>query len=99
MASALRPPSEWLAVSPEEVVRLGEAGDRGLAAEGCVFAAMVVVVDPAVKGGGALCAGAVDRAVGPAPEQGADEALGLSVGLRAVGPRAEMSDARRATGD
>jgi len=43
-----------LAVRPEQVGSLVEAGDRGLAAEGAVWAVMVVVVQPAVKGGGAL---------------------------------------------
>jgi hypothetical protein len=39
---------------------------------------MVVVGEPAVKGRGAFSAGAVDGAVGPAGEHGADEALGLA---------------------
>jgi hypothetical protein len=43
-----------LVVSPEEVVAFGEPGDRGLVAEGGVSAAMVVVPEPAVKGGGAF---------------------------------------------
>src|SRR6059058_3660561 len=60
---------------------------------------MVVVPQPAVKGGGALCAGGVDRAVGPAAEHGADEALGLAVGLRAPRPGAQVADAERAAGD
>src|SRR5215213_7626514 len=89
----------WLAVSPEQVVAFGEPGDRGFAAEGCVFAAMVVVVDPAVKGRGAFAAGAVDRAVGPAAQQRADEALRLAIGLRAIGPGAQVTDSQDATGD
>ena len=56
---------------------------------------MVVVAEPAVKGGGAFGAGAVDRAVGPAGEHRADEALGLAVGLRAVGAGAQVADAER----
>jgi hypothetical protein len=60
---------------------------------------MVVVPEPAVKGGGALGAVAVDRAVGPARQQRADEALGLAVRLRPVGPCAEVPDPERATGD
>jgi hypothetical protein len=39
---------------------------------------MVVAVEPAVKGCGAFSVGAVERAVGPAGEHGAYEALGLS---------------------
>ena len=46
---------------------------------------MVVAPEPAVKGSGAFGAVAVDRAVGPAAEQGADEAFGFAVGLGAVG--------------
>src|SRR4029453_5326063 len=60
---------------------------------------MVVVPEPAVKGCGALGTGAVDSAVGPAAEQGADEALGLAVGLGSVGPGAQVTDAERAAGD
>jgi hypothetical protein len=59
---------------------------------------MVVVPEPSVKGCGALLAVAVDRAVCPAAEHGADEALGLPVCLRAVGAGAEVADAERAAG-
>jgi hypothetical protein len=61
-----------LAVSPEQVGSLVEASDRGLAAEGAVWALMVVVVQPAVKGRGAFCAVAIEGAVGPAAKHGAD---------------------------
>src|SRR4029450_12394079 len=60
---------------------------------------MVVVPEPAVKCGAALGARAVDRAVGPAGEQRADEAFGLAVRLRAVGTRAAVPDPERATGE
>src|SRR5215216_4197603 len=60
---------------------------------------MVVVPEPAVKGCGAFGAGAVDGAVGPAAEQGADEALCLAVGLGSVGAGAQMADAERAAGE
>src|SRR4030095_4622592 len=59
---------------------------------------MVVVPEPAVKGGGAFAAGAVDGAVGPAVEHRADEAFGFAVGLRPVGAGAGVSDARPAAG-
>jgi hypothetical protein len=39
-----------------------------------------LVPEPAVKGFGAFAAGAVDRAVGPAAEEGADEAFYFAVG-------------------
>src|SRR5947209_1390813 len=54
---------------------------------------MVVVPEPAVKCAGAFVAGAVDRAVGPAVDQGADEAFGFAVGLGSAGPCAEVFDA------
>src|SRR4051794_15166817 len=60
---------------------------------------MVVVPDPAVKGAGAFAAGAVDRAVGPAGEQGADEAFGFAVGLGPVRPGAEVAEAGLAAGE
>src|SRR4051794_6798053 len=60
---------------------------------------MVVVVEPGVKGCGPFGAVAVERAVGPAAEQGADEALGFAVGLRPVGPGAQVADAEGAARD
>src|SRR5919198_3903663 len=60
---------------------------------------MVVVPEPAVKGGGAFVARAVDGAIGPAVEQGADEALGFAVGLWPVGAGAEVADAEPAAGE
>src|SRR5918994_1789406 len=60
---------------------------------------MVVVPEPAVKGCRAFGAGAVDGAVGPAAEQGADEALCLAVGLGSVGAGAQVADAERAAGE
>ncbi len=60
---------------------------------------MVVVEEPAVKGGGAFVACAVDGAVGPAVEHGADQALGFAVGLRSARPGAEVADAEAAAGD
>ena len=64
-----------------------------------MFAVMVVVPEPAVKGCGAFGAGAVDRAVGPAGEEGADEAFGFAVGLGPVGAGAEVADTQGAAGD
>src|SRR5688572_27472535 len=60
---------------------------------------MVVAPEPAVKGCGAFCAGGVDRAVGPAVEEGADEALGFAVGLGSVGPCADVTDAEQSAGE
>src|SRR6266550_1177022 len=57
---------------------------------------MVVVPEPAVKCSGAFAAGGVDRAVGPAVDQGADEAFSLSVCLWPVGAGAQVADAELA---
>jgi hypothetical protein len=64
-----------------------------------VFAVMVVVPEPSVKGCGAVVAVAVDRAVGPAAEHGADEAFGFAVGLGPAGPGAQVLDAQGAATD
>src|SRR5262249_48058256 len=54
--------------------------------------------EPAVKCCGALLACPVDGAVGPAVDEGADEAFGFAVGLGPVGARAAASDAERCAG-
>ena len=59
-----------------------------------MFAVMVVMPEPSVKGCGAVGAGAIDRAVGPAAEKGADEPFGLAVGLGPVGAGAQVPDAK-----
>src|ERR671918_843841 len=60
---------------------------------------MVVVPEPAVKGGGAFAARAVDGAVGPAGEERADEALCFAVRLRPSGPGAQVLDGEAATAE
>jgi len=70
-----------------------------LSPDACVSSVMVVAVEPSVKGCGAFGAGAVDRAVGPAAEHGADEAFCFAVGLRSARPSAQVLDAERAAGD
>src|SRR5215210_602706 len=60
---------------------------------------MVVGEEPTVKGGGAFSVGAVERAVGPAAEHGADEAFCLSVGLRAPWPGAQVADVKAPAGE
>jgi hypothetical protein len=60
---------------------------------------MVVVPEPSVKGGAPLAAVAVERAVGPAAEHGADESLCLAVGLRAICTRAQVTDLQRPASD
>src|SRR6266516_6262888 len=60
---------------------------------------MVVVPEPAVKCLRALLARAVDGAVGPTGEHGADEALGLPVRLRPVGTGAAVADSEFAAGE
>src|SRR3954466_11572117 len=60
---------------------------------------MVVGEQPAVKGCGAFSAWGIDRAVGPAVEHRADEALSFAVGLWPIGTRAQVADAENAAGD
>src|SRR4051794_763841 len=95
----LRNIAAGLGVGPRQVVQLVEASDGRLVAEGAVWAAMVVGPEPAVKGGGAFAAGAVERAVGPAAQHGADEALGFAVGAGPVGPGAQVAQAHHAASD
>jgi hypothetical protein len=83
-------------VGPEAVV---QPCDGRLVAEGAVSAAMVVMPEPSVKGADAFGVGAVDRAVGPAAQQGADEAFGLAVGLWSVGASAQVAQSEGAAGD
>ena len=68
-----------------------EAFQGRLVAEGAVWSAAIVEVEPAGEGCGAFGGGAVDGAVGPAGEQGSDEALGLAVGARPVGAGAQVA--------
>ena len=60
---------------------------------------MVVVPEPAVKGGCPLPARAVDRAIGPTGEQRADESLRLAVGLGPIGAGAAVPDPEPAAGE
>ena len=57
---------------------------------------MVVVPEPAVKCSGAFLARAVDGAVGPAVDQGADEAFCFAVCLWPVGAGSDVADAELA---
>jgi len=60
---------------------------------------MVVAPEPSVKGARALARVLVDRTVGPATQERADEALCLAVGLRPVGASAQMANPQRPTSD
>ena len=60
---------------------------------------MVVVPEPSVKGCGPLLGVAVERAVGPATEHRADEALRLPIGLGPVGSDPQVTDSQRSAGD
>src|SRR5450755_201350 len=60
---------------------------------------MVVVPEPSVRGSGSFDAVAIDGAVGPAGDQGANEAFGFAVGLGSVGLGAQMADPESATSD
>src|SRR3954454_5836007 len=89
-----------LGVRPGEVVpgQLRDAGCRRGVAEGAVGSSVVVVLEPDGQRSGSLLGAGVDGAVGPAAEERSDEALGLAVGARSVGPRAEVAQAEGAAG-
>jgi hypothetical protein len=55
-----------------------------------MWSSSIVEVEPAGECVASFVAVAVDRAVGPAAEQSADEALCFPVGARPVGPRAKV---------
>src|SRR4029077_17162914 len=59
---------------------------------------MVVVGDPGVDSSAPLGGGLVGAGVGPLAQAGLDEALGLAVGARRVGPGADMLEAGLGTG-
>ena len=82
---------------PEDVVPVERvlALDRGLAAEAAVWSSSIVEVEPAGQCSASFVAVAVDRAVGPAAEQGADEAFGFPVRARPVWTGAQMLDPER----
>src|SRR6266511_1873887 len=58
----------------------------------------VVPVEPAAECGGSLAARAVDGAVGPAVDEGADKTFGFPVRARPVRPGAQVADAERLAG-
>ena len=62
--------------------------------KGAVWSASIGEVEPAGEGEAPLLAVALDGAVGPAAEQGADEALGFAVRARRVGAGAQVFDPR-----
>src|SRR4051794_17317895 len=84
-----------LAVGSGSLVSLGQALGGRMAVERAVRALGVVVGQEGGEGGVSFGAGGVGPVVGPAGQQGPDEALGLAVGARAVGAREEVADAER----
>jgi len=70
-----------------------------LAAEAAVWSSSIVEVEPAAERSASFFAAAVDGAVGPAAEQGADEALCFAVGAWPVGPGAQVFDSQRLAGE
>src|SRR3984893_1309596 len=86
---AMRSGSLALDVFRREV---GDAGD-GCVSDGGVHSVMVVAVEEVRKCSGAVAVAGVGPDVGPFVEQGAVEALYLSIGLRSVGPAVLMQDA------
>ena len=84
-----------LAVIPTDVV--DQKRQRGAASERGVGSSVIVEVDPARQRRQALVVGSVPSRIGPLVEQGLDEALGLAVGLRAVGTGAAVARAEALT--
>src|SRR5437764_6171080 len=99
LSRSLRRTRQALGVRPSHVVQLAEPSAGCSVAEGAVWSTPVIELEPAGQAGGALGARAVDRAVGPAAEQRADEALGFAVRARPVGPRAQVPQPERAAGE
>src|SRR2546427_5275599 len=64
-----------------------------------MWSSSIVEIEPAGERAASFVAVAVDRAVGPASEQGADEAFSFAVGARPVGPGAQVLDSERLAGD
>ncbi len=62
-----------------------------MAAEGCVAAVMVVVMEPAVKSAAAVVVAAVHADAGPFVVEGAVEPFHLAVGGGVVGPGARVT--------
>jgi hypothetical protein len=98
-AFALESHRRALAVGPSQVVQLVEASDGRLVAEGAMWSAVIVGPEPAVESARAFGAGGVDGAVGPAGQQGADEALCFAVGAGPVRAGAQVTQAERAAGE
>src|SRR3712207_8594105 len=72
--------SQWSSCRDQTGCSRCESADRWVAAEGGVAAGSVVVLQPAVQGGGALVVAGPGGGVGPFDLQGAVEPLGLAVG-------------------
>ena len=66
--------------------------------ETAVTAVPIVVVQPALKRGGPMSRTWEGQPVGPLAKHGANEALGLAVRARRVGPRPAVHQTPRATG-
>src|SRR5207248_4976683 len=58
----------------------------------------IVVLEPGTQGPGSPPRAAVRADVGPLAQQRLDEAFGLAVGLRSIGPRTEVPGVMPATG-
>src|SRR6516165_838594 len=55
--------------------------------------AEVVVTEPSGQGSTTLAGAGIGPNVGPLAQQGLDEALGLAIGLRSIGPGPQVSHA------
>src|SRR5206468_4537803 len=86
-----------LGVNSHEIVRGRQDAEGRTTAKGTVPAVTIVVVEPRRQCLGALLRSGVRAPIGPLPQQGLNEALGLAIRARRVGPRAEMAHAGAAT--
>src|SRR5262245_16772179 len=87
-----------LAVVAQQIVRPDDSADRWRTAQRAMAAVPIVVVQPAIQGGGALRRAMERRPVGPLAQQRTDETLGFAVRARGIGPCAAMRQAPRPAG-
>ena len=66
--------------------------------EGGMRAVEVVVVEEERKEGCAMIGGVIGAGIGPLAGEGLDEALGLAIGLRTIGPGEAVANAELLAG-
>src|SRR4030095_3719678 len=86
------------AVSAHEVVAAREPTHGWLLAQRRVWSSAIVVLQPAGQHAHAIGGRVIRTLIGPFAQQRLDEALGLAIGARSIGPRSAMGQAERSTG-